>query len=239
MTLDIVCPSTGRHEEAVASWITTTTEPREFQPMVLAATTGDEAGFLSKLQQGYESSRADVIAFFHSDLIIHEKGWDSWLLREFKDESVAVAGFCGAKRLGHEDLYRVPYRLEQLARAGVRSNLSDAEAHGARSAGACDVAVLDSMAIVVRRAFLQQIGGWRACELPNNPHCTDLWICAMAARYRRRVRFLGVSCTHRSGGKGSVGTNWLDERGGDAQMHRDAHARIYDTCRDVLPIVVR
>lgn len=238
LTLTIVCPSMGNEEQAIKSWKRTA----HWSPMTIHTydeTTGEHAGFLNKLQRGYEEEHTDLLAYFHSDLFIHEEGWDERIREEFQEERVAVVGFVGAKRLGRDDLYRTPYDFRQLARAGVLSNLADAEIHGSRETGSQSVAVLDSCAVVVRRSFLERVGGWPVARYPNSSHCTDLWICAMAHRAGMAVHVVGVKCSHLSGGKGTKGTEWLDARGGDASMHQRAHELIYEDFRDVLPIVIR
>ncbi len=235
--MTIIVPSMGGHEQALRSW--QKTARGDLQVHVYDETTGEHAGFLNKLQRGYEEERADLLAYFHSDLYVHEEGWDERVLEQFKDDSVAVVGFVGARRLGRDDLYRTPYDFRQLARADVLSNLADAEIHGSRETAAQSVAVLDSCAVVVRHSFLDRMGGWPVGRYPNSSHCTDLWICAMAARAGMAVRVVGVRCSHLSGGKGTKGTEWLDARGGDVSMHQRAHELIYEDFRDVLPIAVR
>ena len=236
MTLEVVCPSMGGHVAALESWQKHAT--REHTYTVDITTCGEHAGFLYKCQKGYEESTADVIGYLHADLTIHEKGWDDRVLKEFEWPTVAVVGFVGATRLGHDDIYRVPYDFRQLARGDVWSNLTDAEAHGQRDSGSRPVVVLDSCAIFVRREFLKRVGGWPIGRLPNTSHCSDLWICATAARLGRQVRMVGVSCTHASGGKGASGSKWLDARGGDTLLHRRAHEQVYELLRGVLPLRV-
>lgn len=234
LSLEICCPSMGGHEQAVLSWQDTMAKPWDVR--VDEITTGVEAGFLYKLDKFTRTSQADLIAFFHSDLYVHEHGWDARVLAEFSDEAVVAVGFVGATRLGHENIYKVPYDYTQLARGDVWSNLTDAEAHGEREPRARDVVVLDSCAIVVRRDFLASVGGWPVQDYPNNSHCTDLWLAGMAAREHKRTRVVGVAASHMSGGKGEAGTSWLDERGGDVKMHREAHRVTYEMFRDVLPL---
>lgn len=235
-SLTIVCPSMGGHEEAVISWADTMLKP--WDVVVDSTTEGDAAGFLTKCEKAWRGANGTIIGYLHSDLYIHEHGWDERVLAAFEDESVVVAGFVGATQLGHPDIYRVPYDFRQLARADVWSNLTDAESHGGRDAGSRRVAVVDSCAVFVRREFLERCGGWPVEQLPNSSHCSDLWLCCLAHRRGGRVEMVGVSATHRSGGKGSVGTAWLDERGGDEAIHRAAHRVTYDEFRDVLPITI-
>jgi len=242
-SLAICCPSTGGHEEAVTSWQDTMSKPHEI--IVLPDTEGDQAGFLMKCQMfklmldNNPAGPPDVIAYLHSDLFMHEKDWDRRVLAEFDDERVAVVGVVGATGLAHEDIFKIPYHYTQLARCGVYSNLTDAEVHGERFTGERDVAVLDSCAIFVRSELLHRIGGWPVGRYPNSSHCSDLWISCMAHRHQERVRLVGISCTHRSGGRGATGEEWLNARGGDHKLHQQAHVALYEDFRDVLPVRIR
>jgi hypothetical protein len=202
-------------------------------------TEGDAAGFLTKCDVAWRHTDADVIAYFHSDLHVLEKDWDQRVLAEFEDDSVAVVGFVGATQLGHPDIYKVPYDFRQLARGDVWSNLTDAEVHGQRETGTRCVAVVDSCAVIVRRKLLVRLDGWPVKRYPNSSHCSDLWICLSALRLNCNIRMVGISCVHRSGGKGEAGTTWLDARGGDAAMHQDAHRLIYSDFKTILPVRVR
>lgn len=236
LSMEIWCPSTGGHEDARTTWEDTRSRPIDIH--VLTETVGEGAGFLRKCEYAWRHSNADMIAYFHSDLAIHEHGWDQRVLAEFEDPSVAVVGFVGATGLGHENIFKTPYAYTQLARYDVWGNLTDAEAHGNRDAGSRNVAVVDSCAVCVRRSFLASVGGWPVERYPNTSHCSDLWICCAARRAGMRVRMVGIGCTHASGGKGAQGVAWLDERGGDVALHRGAHRVTYDEFRDVLPIRV-
>lgn len=237
MTLEVVCPSMGGEQKAVITWIDRAVVAQHTYTS-LTYKEGEAAGFLAKCQHAYECSHADVIGYLHSDLFIHEEGWDERVLQEFEWPTVAIVGFVGATSLGTPDIYRVPYDYRQLARGGVVSNLTDAEVHGTRDTGSMNVAVLDSCAIFVRRTFLERLGGWPIGKMPNTSHCTDLWLCGHAARLGRQVRMCGVSCTHVSGGKGAKGSAWLEARGGDTLLHRQAHEAVYESLRGVLPLRV-
>ena len=242
MTLEICCPSTGGHEAAVLSWVEHASQ--EHPLMVLDAIEGEQAGYLQKVDFATRSSHADILAFFHSDLIIHEDDWDLRVLKCFEDPDVAVAGFGGALRHGHPDLYRTPYDYRQLARDGWLSNLSDAEVHGTRETGVREVAVVDSFSIIIRRSFLTRVGGWPVGEYPPS-HVSDYWACCMAHKLGLKVMAIGVSCTHASGGvrgdgrfdypKWIAGTKW----GSDANCHAIGHKLIYEQFRDVLPWEVK
>jgi len=237
-SLALFCPSTGQHEEAVTSWQDTMSKPWPIS--VNATTEGEAAGFLTKCNEFWRNDPrgqdATIIGYLHSDLFIHEHGWDQRVRKEFGDPRVAVVGFVGARLLGTDDLYKLPYDHRQLARGGVIGNLTDMEVHGERITGSEEVAVVDSCAVFVRREFLAGYGGWPVERYPDNPHCSDLYICLAARSAGCSVSVVGIACTHRSGGKGDIGARWLDERGGDAAHHRAAHKQIYHEFREILPV---
>jgi GT2 family glycosyltransferase len=143
-------------------------------------------------------------------------------------------------RLGHPDLYKVPYEMSQLARFGYCSNVQDAETHGRREGGAVDVATLDGFCLIVRRKLLDKLGGWPYKQLPF--HNYDNWLCAKAHALGYRVRMVGVYCKHLGGGH-SVQTDWSDwakQNLGktDQQIHEESHTWLYETMRGILPISV-
>jgi len=243
MKLAIMCPSTGGHEGAVTGWLMR--ERQLWEVIVYPAIEGEGAGYLQKVQNFYLHTNADVIAYFHSDLLIHEWAWDDRVLKEFEDPNVALVSFFGAKELGRSNIYVDPYDFRQLARGGCYSNMRDWFNHGQRCTGSMDVAMIDSFSLIVRRSFLDEIGGWPDPEEFPNSHGSDMYMCMMAARHRKRVRLVGIDCTHGSGGVRGDGsfdyaawaanTKW----GSDAGMHQWWHKYLYEEFRDVLPIKVK
>lgn len=235
LSLTVVCPAMGPVSPAVRqSWLDTMSKPWDLHEY--GATRGEDAGFLTKCERARHATNADVIAYFHSDLTIHEHRWDRRVLAAFADPNVAVVGFVGATGLGHENIYKVPYAYTQLARYDVWSNLTDAEVHGGRETGIRRVAVVDSCAVIVRRKFLDRLDGWPLASYPNTSHCSDLWVCCHSHRMGYLVRMVGIACTHASGGRGVAGTDWLNARGGDELLHRQAHRVLYEDMRGILPI---
>ncbi len=240
MRLSLFCPSTGGHEEAVHSWLLR--EHLPWEVFVDPTIEGEGAGYLQKVQNFYKNTDADVIAYLHSDLFIHEFSWDERVLREFEDPNVVLVSFFGARQLGRPSLYVEPYHYSQLARGDCWSNMRDAEMHGQRCIGSMDVAMIDSFSLIVRRSFLDEIGGWPMQCPPS--HGSDMWICMMAARHKKKVRLIGIYCSHASGGVRGDGkfdypawaaqTKW----GSDAAMHAWWHQYLYSEFKDVLPIKV-
>lgn len=186
---------------------------------------------LDAYQKAFEDvAGVDVIGYLHDDLICHESGWKQRILNEFAKPDVAVVGFAGGYGHGHPEMRSIPFKLEAMGRVGFRSNMIDAEKHGARFTGACNAVILDGMAIFVRRSFLAHIGGWPL----NTPigyfqYCE--WLCCMARRHRKRIRVVGVSVEH-LGGK-STGVN------PDLKVDIEAeHRWMWEEFTDVLPMEV-
>ena len=228
-------------------------------------TPSNNLGVTGSLQWLYEHTTASVIAFLHSDCEIFEPGWDLRVLREFDDPRVGVVGFGGALQLGEDEIYRTPYRLTQLRRIDYRSNTRDAEQHGERFTGACDVATLDGFALVVRRELLDHwlhgkpyngsyasssrhwearkasvnapIPGWPYLRYPF--HNYDNALCVHAHRVGWRVRLVGIDCIHHGGATATTEAyqQWSVDKLGkpDHQVHTDSHAALYEDGRGVLP----
>lgn len=240
-TLLIACPSTGGEQPAMESWQSTASGG--ISCVIDDTVEGEGAGWLQKIQRVYEEFGHDILAYFHSDLFILEPGWNDMVLREFEDPDVAVAGFFGATGIGSERINVEPYHPHLLARYNPISNMVNAEEHGGRVIVPCDVAVLDSLSMIVRRSFLDEVGGWPVDRYPPS-HCSDMWICLTARRHRRKVRFIPVNISHNGGGvRGDgrfdypewiAGTQWKS----DAECHRIGHQLIYDDFHDLLPFVV-
>lgn len=182
-----------------------------------------------------------VIIYAHDDMTIHDQDWFVRIVSQFRrfPDCVAV-GFGGATSLGHPFLYRRPYRLNDMARGGYRSNQTDWQVHGLHEPGECRVAVLDAFLMAVRRDFLVQVGGWPTTHLTH--HGLDLWVACEAARAKKQIRMVGVDCTHHGGGSSTKPAyreaKWLQGNSLESD-HQLPHRWLYDNYRDVLPIEVQ
>jgi hypothetical protein len=251
--------ATNRIGQVHLDWLTThiarAANQQDIEWLVRHNTPDDNLGVTGSLQWCYERTTAPVIAFLHSDTEIFEQGWDSRVLKEFDDPAVGVVGFGGAVQLGEDDIYKKPYEMHQLRRIGYMSNTNDAETHGSRFEGECDVATLDGFALIVRRELLDrwaiighgsrfastQLFGWPVQQMPF--HNYDNALCIEAARQKYRVRLVGVRC-HHHGGRTTVTTaydEWSRRVLGkpDSEVHADSHRVLYEMGRGILPIRVR
>lgn len=191
-------------------------------------------------QHAVETSTADILLMTHDDVAIHEDGWLPHVMSIFENQPDAVCvGLGGAAQLGHENLYKRPYQLNQLARQGYVSNQTDYDIHGGRLTGIAQVAVVDAFFMAVRRQFLLDIGGWPTEHLSH--HCLDLWLACEVARHRKTTFAIGLRTTHFGGGSSTKkvysDAKWL--QGGDmAKDHQLPHKWLYEAYRDVLPVKV-
>jgi GT2 family glycosyltransferase len=181
---------------------------------------------LEAFQTSYQRTHHDILAFLHDDLMIHEANWDERILREFDDPFVGVVGVAGALGHGSPSLYAGDYHLPNLARQHFMSNMRDAERHGARFKGERDVAILDGMALFVRRPILDKVGGWPVNQ-PVGYWLYSEWLCCEARRQGYRIRLVGIDVDH-LGGKSS---GFISPK----ITYEAAHRWLYDHNHDMLP----
>jgi hypothetical protein len=193
---------------------------------------GDNLGVVGSYQKLYEGSESDILCFIHDDVWMYDAEWPVKVKKEFEDPTVGVVGFGGAKAHGSPDLYKVPYRLNDLARYGYLSNVDDAEVHGERFTGETDAAVLDGFCLCVRRDLLVRTGGWSPIIGHADFYSYDYAICALARRFGYRIRIVGVECKH-LGGRTSTTESVRTITSQDA--YDKAHRWFYDEFRDVMP----
>jgi hypothetical protein len=204
-------------------------------------TSENNRGVVGAYQMLYEMHNEDILLYLHDDVICREQDWDLRLMAEFiADPQVAVCGLGGALWHGLPDLYKVPYQLQQLQRGDYRSNVDDAEVHGERFTGSCNVAVLDGFALAVRRSFLDRIGGWSKIADGCNFINYDYAICALARRYKQKIRMIGIRC-HHYGGRTSVehGKEASVQQYVNQEAYNKSHEWFYDSFRDVMPSRVK
>lgn len=185
---------------------------------------------LPAYQTGYENTNEEIIGLVHDDVEIHEGGWDVRVLREFNDPTVGVVCFGGGRGHGTPDLYTVPYHLPNLARQSFLSNMRDAERHGSRFTGECDVAIGDGFALFVRRAVLDKVGGWPVNEKYGYWLYSE-WLCCETRRQGYRIRLVGVDCDHLGGrSSGHIAAS---------PTYEEAHRYLWENNKDVLPFRVK
>jgi GT2 family glycosyltransferase len=186
----------------------------------------------------------DIIAFLHDDLYIHEQGWDERVLQAFRDHpKVGLIGFGGSTALGSDDIYKVPYEINQLARQNFYSNMRGAEIHGTRTTTDMPIVYNDGFSMIVRRSLLDKIDGWAWLPSEMVAYAYDYGLACMNRRHGYEARLLALDVEHGDAtGMGGVTRDTAFHRdmsakyGGDEHVHTVVHRYIYDTFKDVLPL---
>jgi len=191
------------------------------------------------------TSGVDVVCYLHDDCFLYGRGWDESIRSVFSDPNVGLAGVSGARGLGLEALYHVPYDITLLLRLDFVSNLRSggfgggAERHGRRGLSPERIVVTDGASMFVRRELLDSIGGWRWWPFPHHNYDTALG--CQVARAGLQAWYLPIESDHVSGftANNEEGARLLRDAGGERQVHIQSARALYDQFRDVLPLRIR
>jgi hypothetical protein len=190
-----------------------------------------------------DSSNASVLMALHDDVEVNSEGWDRMTLAAFDDPRVGLVGWGGATGLGHKDIYKLPYQLQQLARENYASATTDWKEHGEFLSQPREVAVLDGFCLAFRREAYEEMGGWqKVIDLGITFHGYDLASCLMMRRLGWKIMAVPVPCRH-LGGRTSTTPEYqelLRSLGyqDDLEVHRKAHRLLYNEFRSELPVRV-
>lgn len=207
----------------VRDWL----EGLEGEDMVIR--NSENVGLPKAMNQALQISRADYTLFTHTDVEMFEPGWDVKIKRILTDlGSVGVAGFFGARGIGAQHMYQVPYQMNQLARwgtlAGNRCRL-DPNVHGhlqfADEFQRC--AVLDGFCLIVKRG----LKFWDKSVHHN--YDNDICLESIDAGWQNIV--INMDVTH-YGGRTDVNEDWASPFGkSKAEIHSESHVPLYEKWR--------
>jgi glycosyltransferase involved in cell wall biosynthesis len=162
MKLAVYCPAIGQQEtlnetlrllatnapDWVEMWVIDNASKEPLQSKFAKVIRNEEnRGMVGSLRQAVEHSTADIIAYLHSDMYIHEENWDREVLAAFEaDPKLAALGVVGAKQADANG-----------GRSQVVCAFRDAEKHGSRPKQmVTPVALLDGCFCAYRRSVLQE-----------------------------------------------------------------------------------
>lgn len=208
------------YKDCIDSW-----QPHPFPTLIV-----EDMDVLDAYQIICNATDEPIIGLPHDDVVCLEKGWHERVLREFSDPTVGMVCFGGGRGHGSDDLYTAPYKLSNLARRQFMSNMEDAEKHGIRFTGECDVAVADAFAVFIRRSVLERWGGFPH----GKPVGYYMWcenVCCEVHRQGLRIRLVGVYCRH-IGGRTSTVHQVTDD-------YEAEHKYFYENNKDVMPYRVK
>ncbi len=149
---------------------------------------------------------ADLLAFFHSDLIISEHGWDKRVIEAFEQSTkLGLLGFVGSNEIdsmGGRGLGTTSnFRGEKFMHRNKMGEDkewtgSPAAVHGKVNPGLTPAAVVDGCAMTFKREVLEKIK-----QRENFPphHFYDRLLSCETRELEYDVAVLGIGCDHISG----------------------------------------
>lgn len=169
----------------------------------------ENVGNYPLFSQGLIYAKAPVVAFFHSDLFVYQKGWDTSIVAHFDaNQDLGLVGFIGSTQL---DSFGG-------RGSGTHSNFqgltlgkwsgSKAEVHGRKDEGFIIAgAVVDGCSMIFRTKVLASLE-----VKPDYPphHFYDRMMSAQVIEAGYKVGILGIACDHISGQTANQENKWHD-----------------------------
>ncbi len=158
-------------------------------------------GVYPTFDQGMKAATGDIVAFFHSDLIVWEKDWDKRVIQQFDiTPPLGLIGFIGSNEIdsngGRGGGTTSQFMGLSLGSPEGSWSGSPASAHGMTNAGYTRGAVVDGCAMILRRSAWDAIGV--KADFPLH-HFYDRLISCQMLEKGFHVGILGIACDHISG----------------------------------------
>jgi GT2 family glycosyltransferase len=184
----------------------------------------DNAGLIRALNQGARLATGDVLCFLHNDTELREPAWLERLAAALDGGRVGLAGLYGVRRLRRDGRY--------VGRTIVHC----LEGGPGLSAPMVEVAAVDGVCLCLRRALLQELGGFDEGYGFFHGYDRDL---SFAVRERGlRCVVVDAPFVHRGGGT-RTGERAPVSASQDLEQRRRALARFAEKWRHRLPSDVR
>jgi GT2 family glycosyltransferase len=182
-------------------------------------------GLIRALNQGAASAGGDVLCFLHNDTEMREPRWLERLVAALDSpRRVGLAGLYGARRLRRDGRY-----------AG-RSIVHCLDGAGAMRADLIEVAAVDGVCLCLRRAVLEQVGGFDESYGFFHGYDRELSFAVREAGWRCAV--VRAPFVHHGGGT-RTGAGAPLGPGEDLAQRREAMQRFARRWRHRLPSDVR
>lgn len=199
-----------------------------------------------------KSLGADVVAFFHCDLMVRHEGFDDDVLRAFNTiDKLALVGFVGSNQIDAGGGRGLGTMLNFMGYEYPQpwGKATTAEQHGIRVEGLRPAVVLDHCSMIFDINVLDEI-------LPDEHTCppshfNDRTYCCEVLYRGYKIAYLGIECDHLSGGVGRGLSNqnvlyekWLKENGiaydqlnPDRAVYGEAERRFFLKWRDGIQFI--
>lgn len=216
----------------------------------------ENTGVLATFKQGYELATGNIICFIHSDVLLHEPGWDKRISDTFEaDPQLGLAGLFGATGIG-TDGGREFSMSNMLGKEWGKCTCHSQAAlhHGALETGVKPAAVFDGVGLFFRRETLRQLvettdmfDDWRA---PH--HFYDRIMSCKVAALGWHMAVIGIGFDHWSGATANASevynktaSEWLGKHLGkgfwrtpDSAIYQIAEQQFFKEFRHRLPLRV-
>lgn len=147
-------------------------------------------------EQAFKIAKGEIIAYFHSDFFVYEKGWDRRVIAEFKDQQLGLVGFIGSNEIDNWSGRGLGTMSNFQGRKVKEWEGSKAEIHGKKITDLQPGAVVDGCSMIFRRQCLFKIGFVE--DFPIHHFYDRLFSCqVLESGYR--VGVMGIECDHISG----------------------------------------
>lgn len=216
----------------------------------------ENIGVLPTFKQGYEISTGSVTCFIHSDVLLHEVGWDRRILATFGgNDRLGLAGLFGAKILhpnGGREICMSNMLGQEWGKCGCHPQA--AGHHGNVERGLQPVSIFDGVGLFFKRECLQQLveqtdmfAEWRA---PH--HFYDRIVGCKVVELGWHMAVIGIGFDHWSGATANsselynkTGKKWLEAQGMydpnqvvDIQIYHIAEKQFFSEYSNKLPLTV-
>ena len=225
-TVDLLIIDNTGFDEGQVSFIQTFIVS-QWPGQVIIETNESNVGVVRSMQQAYEMTDHEILAFLHNDVYIYEKGWNCTVLGVFNQSDTGLVGFFGAEGASRN-----------TGRFGVWNNMLEAEKHGARfREGIREVAVLDGLSMFASRKMLDAGGGVDTSFDTHHFYDLDLSLESIHRGFKNYV--IPVPIHHQSGMTACKPTfqDWAKEyiEGGERTLYEKNKARYIDKWEAYLP----
>jgi glycosyltransferase involved in cell wall biosynthesis len=172
----------------------------------------ENKGMVGSLRQAVEHTDAEVIVYLHSDMFIHEEGWDRQIAVAFEaDHQLAALGVVGAIQADADG-----------GRSGVVCAFRDGEKHGKLpEKKITPVALLDGCFCAYRTSFLRELDFDQFEE--NGYFFYDKDISLTLTMKSLHVAVIDLDCVH-IGGQTSCREEFTDSLASKGENHGTIYA---------------
>jgi cellulose synthase/poly-beta-1,6-N-acetylglucosamine synthase-like glycosyltransferase len=173
----------------------------------------ENKGVLGVFQEGMKISATEIVVFAHNDLLIHEKGYDKHIEKDFEERpKLGMAGFVGARGVaGNGGRWRTTSNMLGKEWGACECHSQVGAHHGEVSTGFTYASVLDGCCTIFRRSAFDDLLAHTDCFASSRPlnHWYDRNLPLHMVKRGWQVGIIGVGFDHFSANTGSGTESYL------------------------------